>query len=167
MMRRVFDSVRHRIHLPVLHHHLHPERSLSLREQALLHPLEQNQRLLDGSVSPGRRRSVVALQFLPFLVAHICMTPEWRQRKHSNITDWLWADLQKKTKKNPRLTCELDPQRGRRAAGSCLMHAWQHKVCSLCNTEILIRDSSLWISAFIRSTTKTSPTHQATPPCPW
>lgn len=30
MMWRVLDPVGHRVHLPVLHHHLHPERGLSL-----------------------------------------------------------------------------------------------------------------------------------------
>lgn len=52
MMWRVFDSVRHRVHLPILHDRLHPERSLSLGKQALLHPLKQHQRLLNGTVSP-------------------------------------------------------------------------------------------------------------------
>lgn len=85
VMRRVLDPVCHGVRLPVLHDHLHPERSLSLSKYPLLHPLEQHQGLLNGSVSPGGWRSVIALQFLPFLVAHIRMTPEGLQRKEYSI----------------------------------------------------------------------------------
>lgn len=52
MMCRVFDSVRHRIHLAILHDHLHPQGGLALSKQTLLHPLKQHQRLLDRPVSP-------------------------------------------------------------------------------------------------------------------
>lgn len=80
MMRCVFDSVRHGVHLPILHDHLHPECGLSLNKKTLLHPLKKHQGLLNGSVSPGRRRNVMAFQLLAFLMAHIRMTPEGRQR---------------------------------------------------------------------------------------
>lgn len=81
MVCRVFNPVRYRVQLPVLHDHLHPERRLSLSKQTILHPLEQHQRLLDGSVPPGRLGNVVSLQFLPFLVTHVRMTPEDRSNK--------------------------------------------------------------------------------------
>lgn len=76
----VFDSVGNRVHLPVLHDHLHPECSLWLSKHSILHPLKQHKRLLDGSVSPGGRSNVVALQLVRFLVAHVGVTPEERQR---------------------------------------------------------------------------------------
>lgn len=139
MMWRVFDSVCHRVHLPVLHDHLHPERSLSLSKQPLFHPLKQHQRLLNGSVSPGGWRSVMALQFLPFLVAHVRMTPEGRQRKESDIIYWL-VHIYQHVHMVWTPTCELNPQRGRRVAESCRMHAWQHEVRSLWNTVILLRN---------------------------
>lgn len=81
MMRCVFDAVRHRVHLPVLHDHLHPQCCLSLKKHALLHPLKQHHGLFNWSVSPGWWKSVVALQFFPLLVTHIRMTPEGRQRE--------------------------------------------------------------------------------------
>lgn len=85
MMSCVFDPVRHRVHLPILHDHLHPERGLSLCEQALLHPLKQHQRLLDGPVSPRRRRNVMALELFAFLMAHVRMTPEDKRRNESPV----------------------------------------------------------------------------------
>lgn len=53
MVGCVFDSIRYGVQLPVLHDHLHPQCGLSLRKQTILHPLEQDERLLDGPISPG------------------------------------------------------------------------------------------------------------------
>lgn len=39
----VFDSICYRVQLPVLHDHLHPECDFSLRKQAILHPLKQDE----------------------------------------------------------------------------------------------------------------------------
>lgn len=81
MMRRVLDSVCHGIHFPILHDGLHPECNLSLSKHPLFHPLKQNQRFFNGTVSPWWWRCIVAFQFLPLLVAYVCMTPAERPFK--------------------------------------------------------------------------------------
>lgn len=83
MVGCVFDSICYRVELPVLHDHLHPERRFSFSKQAVLHPLKQHERLLDGPLSPGRVGNVVALQFLSFLVTYVSMTPAGRSRRKS------------------------------------------------------------------------------------
>lgn len=81
MVGCVFDPICYRVELPVLHDHLHPERRFSFSKQAVLHPLKQDEGLLDGPVSPGRVADVVALQLLSFLVTYIGMTPAGRPRR--------------------------------------------------------------------------------------
>ena len=85
MMWGVFNTVGNRIHLPIFHDHLHPQCRLPLSKQAVLHPLEQDQRLLHGAVSPWGWGGVVALQLLPPLVAHVGVTSEGVQRKDADL----------------------------------------------------------------------------------
>lgn len=100
MMRCVFYSVCHRIHLSILHDHLHPEGGLSLSKQALLHPLKQHQRLFDGSISPRWLRNIMAFQLLAFLMAHIRVTPEGGEKK------WVKHHPCTNISTYPTLTCE-------------------------------------------------------------
>lgn len=101
----VFNPVRHRVQLSVLHDHLHPECCLCLSKQTILHPLKQHQRLLDGSVSPGRLGNIVSLQFLHFLVTHVSMAPG-RKRETIPHALQLWFVVTKSTVIMLKLTSE-------------------------------------------------------------
>lgn len=85
----VFNPVCYRIQLSILHDHFHPESCLALSKKTILHSLKQHQRLLNGSVSPGRLGNVVSLQFLHFLVTHVRMTPG-KQRQTITHAPQLW-----------------------------------------------------------------------------
>ena len=75
VMRGIFDAVRHRVHLAILHDHLHPQRGLPLGKHARLHPAKEYQGLLHRSLAPGWCRCIVPLQFLSALVADVCLAP--------------------------------------------------------------------------------------------